>query len=119
MRNAKRSILVSVLGVPALSLALVGAAQGAGLGFQPWTDTRIQEAATGEAYSGQFPWTDSLKCMTNAAYCHRFPGEVIRTEQAEPYLGPHNWTDSLKCMTNAAYCHRFDVTPVKAEVTIR
>ncbi len=108
MRNSTRSILTDVAKASALSLALVGVAQAAdGIGFHPWTDARRQDVAVGESYPGapsQFgfqpwsdraqlveviepytgpqPWTDSVKCMTDAAYCHRFDATPVKAELA-------------------------------------
>ena len=108
MRNSTRSILTDVAKASALSLALIGVAQAAdGIGFHPWTDARPQDEAAGESYSGApsrvgfqpwsdraqvaevvepytgpQPWTDSVKCMTDAAYCHRFDGTPVKAELA-------------------------------------
>ncbi|GEM_PF-2971293 len=109
MRNAKRFIPMKVLSASVLSMVLVGAAHAAGgMGFQPWTDARIQDSTVGQpglvTEIGFHPGTNS---------------QLREREVAEPYQGGRNWTDSLKCMTSASYCHRFDAVPVKAEVSIR
>ncbi len=104
MRNLNSVVKASVV-----LLALIGTAQADGIGFQPWAasaspqvtavgesysaantpigfqlprDPSIQARDVAEAYPGLHPWTDSLKCMTNEAYCHRFEEAPVKAELA-------------------------------------
>lgn len=103
MRN-----LNSVIKASMLSLALIGTAQADGIGFQPWAastspqltavgesnstgtrigfqlprDPSIQARDVAQAYPGQHPWTDSLKCMSDGSFCHRFDEAPVKAELA-------------------------------------
>ena len=119
MRKANLSVFGGVIGIAVVSLAFTAGAQAAGgIGFQPWTNDQ-QSAIVGEPYPGPYPWTDQLKCMSNAGFCHRFPAKFTAQVKTEPYPGPFPWTDQLKCMSNFAYCHRFETAPTKGDVASR
>lgn len=119
MNNRIRQLIGSTIGVAIVTLAFSASVPAAGgIGFQPWTNGQ-QKTTVGEDYPGPYPWTDQLKCMSNAAFCHRFPAEPTAQVKTEPYPGPYPWTDQLKCMSNFAYCHRFEPRPVRAGVASR
>jgi len=109
MRNINSVVFGNVVKASVLSLALIGAAQGADIGFRPW-GASAAPAAVGESSSGasepigfQLPKDPSIQAR-----------DVV-----EAYPGLHPWTDSLKCMSDASFCHRFDEAPVGAELAIR
>jgi len=119
MRNQTQRVFGSLIGMAVMSLAFNAGTLAAGVtGFQPWTNSQ-QATIVGEPYPGPYPWTDQLKCMTNAGYCHRFPARPAAQVKTEPYPGPFPWTDQLKCMSNFAYCHRFETAPTKGDVASR
>lgn len=109
MRNANRVLLSDAIKAAALSLALIGTAQGAdGIGFQA---PRTASPAEVSLDPGLHPWTDSL-----IGFHPRTDSSARETEVGGPYL---SWTDSLKCMTNESYCHRFEAAPAKAGLVSR